>query len=310
MGISQNIFSFSLFLLVGWLALAGSVWAGSGYKPSGAPAQESEYIFGPHPYSNPQDVFADYEPIMRYLEHKLPGTRFKIETSRDYADYESKLVAKRFHFSLPNPYQTVFSLDHGYRVIAKMTPDEDFRGLIVARTDKNLQSARDLSGKTLCFPSATAVAATMLPLLYLHEVQGVAVKQDIQIKYVGSQFSSMLNAYSGDATACGTSVRFWRIWSKDNPDKAREMRVIFKTEPLPHNAFIARGDIDTKLAKQVASVLAGMDKDKDLDQKQFKADQQHFELGNNASYKPMQEFLRRYQHAIGLPPSMKILNTK
>lgn len=307
MSITRRVITFSLVL---FLSFWGTARSDSIYKPTGTPAKESVFIFGPHPYSNPQDVFEDYEPIMRYLERKLPGTRFQVEASKNYADYEAKLAAQRFHFSLPNPYQTVFSLEHGYRVIAKMTPDEDFRGLIVARIDKNIHTAQDLSGKTLCFPSATAVAATMLPLLYLQEVQGVAVKQDIRIRYVGSQFSSLLNAYTGEATACGTTVRFWRTWSKENPDKASQMRVIWKTEPLPHNAIIARSDVDPKLAQQVASVLAGMDQDKDLDQQQFKVDQQHFELAGNASYKPMQDFLRRYDRAIGLPQAMKSWNPK
>lgn len=307
MSTARRVITFSLVLLLfSW----GSVLADSIYKPTGAPTKESEFIFGPHPYSNPQDVFEDYEPIMRYLERKLPGTHFQIEASKNYADYEAKLAAQRFHFSLPNPYQTVFSLEHGYRVIAKMTPDEDFRGLIVARIDKKLHSAQDLSSKTICFPSATAVAATMLPLLYLQEVQGVEVKQDIQIRYVGSQFSSLLTAHTGDVAACGTTVRFWRTWSKENPDKAKQMQVLWKTDSLPHNAIIVRSDVDPKLAQQVASVLAGMDKDKDLDQQQFKADQQHFEPASNSTYKPMQDFLRRYDQAIGLPPSMKIQNPK
>ena len=181
--------------------------ADSAYKPSAAPAKGDVYVFGVHPYSNPQDVFEGYEPIMRYLESRVPGTRFRVETSRDYADYEEKLAAQRFHFSLPNPYQTVLSLKYGYRVIAKMTPDDDFRGLIVARIDRNLHSPKDLAGKIVCFPSPTAVAATMLPLLYLHG-NGLDVKHDFQTRYVGSQFSSIMNAYSGDAAACGTTVRF------------------------------------------------------------------------------------------------------
>jgi phosphonate transport system substrate-binding protein len=299
---------FTLILFLG--AFPGYLLADTTYKPSGALVPENVYIFGPHPYSNPQDVFADYEPIMRYLESKIPGTRFQVEASKSYAEYEEKLSARRFHFSLPNPYQTVISFKYGYRVIAKMTPDDDFRGLVVARTDKNIKSARDLTGKTLCFPSATAVAATMLPLLYLKEIEGIEVKHSIKIDYVGSQFSSMLNAYTGDASACGTSVRFWRTWSRENPDKAKQMRVIWQTKSLPHNAFIARTDIDSRLAQQVASALVGMDKDRELDQKQFSIDQQHFEYANNASYKPMQEFLRRYDQTIGLPPSMKSSESK
>lgn len=301
-------YSPALILLV-CLFFTGIAQADSGYKPSGIYTQENVFIFGPHPYSNPQDVFKDYEPIMRYLERKLPGTRFQIETSKDYVDYEEKLAAQRFHFSLPNPYQTIFSLEHGYRVIAKMTPDDDFRGLIVARTDKHIRSAHDLSGKTLCFPSATAVAATMLPLLYLQEIQGLAAK-DIKLQYVGSQFSTMLTAFTGDVAACGTTVRFWRNWSKENPDKAKHMRVLWKTKALPHNAIISRSDVDPKLAQQLASVLAGMDKDQDLDQTQFKLDQQHFELGSNTSYKPMRDFLLRYDQAIGLPLSMQTRTPK
>lgn len=302
MGFARRVINFAL---VFFLFFCESTQADTTYKPSGATAQEDVFIFGPHPYSTPQAMFEDYEPIMRYLERMIPGTHFQIETSKDYAEYEEKLAAKRFHFSLPNPYQTIFSLEHGYRVIAKMTPDDDFRGLIVARTDKNIRSARDLAGQTLCFPSPTAVAATMLPLLYLQEVQGLAVKRDIKIQYVGSQYSTMLTAFTGDVAACGTSVRFWRFWSKENPDKASQMRVLWKTEPLPHNAIIARSDINAKLAQQVAVTLAGMDKDKDLDQMQFKVDQQHFELGSNATYKTVRDFLRRYERTLGLPASMK-----
>lgn len=288
------------------LTSSGSALADSGYKPSGVAARDDTLVFGIHPYTNPQDLFEAYAPIVRYLERKIPGAKFQVEASKDYADFEAKLAARRFHFAMPNPYETLLSLEHGYRVIAKMTPDEDFRGLIVARADQNLHTPRDLNGKTLCFPSPTAVAGTMLPLLFLHE-QGVDAKQ---IRYVGSQFSSILNAYAGDAAACGSTVRFWRVWSRDNPDKAKDMAVLWKTEALPHNGIVARDDVSPQLAQQVAAALAGMDKDKELDQKQFKADQAHFELAGNATYKPMLEFLKRYEQAIGLPAQMKLKTAK
>jgi phosphonate transport system substrate-binding protein len=287
-----------------FLTFCGSTLADDGYKPTGVAAKDDTLIFGIHPYTNPQELFEAYTPIMRYLERKMPGTKFQVEASKDYADFEAKLAARRFHFAMPNPYETLLSLEHGYRVIAKMTPDEDFRGLIVARADKHLHTPRDLNGKTLCFPSPTAVAGTMLPLLFLHE-QGVDTRKE-SIRFVGSQFSSILNAYAGDAAACGSTVRFWRIWSRDNPDKAKEMVVLWKTDSLPHNGIVARDDINAQMAQRVATALAGMENDKELDQRQFKADQAHFELADNATYKPMLDFLKRYEQAIGLPAQMKI----
>lgn len=295
-----------LVLAATWFTLIacnGNAMAEGGYRPSGTAAAETAFIFAPHPYLNPQDLYSAYEPIMRYLERKIPGTRFSVETSRDYADYEAKITARRFHFGLPNPYQTVFSLDHGYRVIAKMKPDEDFRGMMVARKDRKLTNPRDLAGKPLCFSSATAVAATMLPMLHLHEL-GLNVKEN-PIKYVGSPISAIMNAYTGDAHACGTTVRFWRNWSRDNPDKAKELETLWMTGTLPHNGVIARNDVPAAITQQVALVLAGLDKDPDLDQSQFKLGQAHFELGSNDTYQTMTSFLKRYDESIGLPPQMK-----
>lgn len=276
-----------------------------GYTPSGAVPARENLVFGVHPYTNPQDLFDAYAPIMRYLEKKIPGTRFQVEGARDYADFEYKLAAGRYHFALPNPAQTVTSLAQGYRVIAKMTPDDDFRGIIIVRADRVVSAPKQLVGKSLCFTSDTAVAATMLPLLYLHE-HGLNVAKDIQIRHVGSQFSSILNALTDEYAACGSTVRFWRAWSRDHPKKAEKMRILWRTEPLPHNGVVARNDVAPDLARQVAEALAGMDKDQDLDQKQFRIDQQHFELATDAAYKPVIEFLRRYDQAIGLPERMKL----
>lgn len=291
---------------VSWLfvlAISNSAAAADGYRPSGTAPSETTYIFAPHPYLNPQDLYSAYEPIVRYLERKIPGTRFSVETSRDYADYEAKIAARSFHFGLPNPYQTVYSLGHGYRVIAKMTPDENFRGMMVARKDHKLRNPQDLAGKPLCFSSPTAVAQTMLPMLHLHDL-GLNVKTN-PVKYVGSPISAIMHAYSGEAVACGTTVRFWGNWSRNNPDKAQELETLWPTSTLPHNGVIVRNDVPPALAQKVGAVLAGMDKDPELDQSQFKVGQAHFEAGSNDTYAPMSAFLKRYDEAIGLPAQMK-----
>lgn len=295
--------------LLGLLALCLTTLAfAQGYRPTGAAAAETAYIFGVHPYTNPQSMLEDYTPVIRYLEQQMPGTRFEIEASKDYADYEAKLAAKRFHFSLPNPYQTLIALEHGYKVVAKMTPDENFRGLIIARTDSPIRQPADLNGKTLCFVSPTAVAATMLPLLHLAR-QGVDVKS-LQLKYVGSQDSTILNTYAGDAAACGSTVRFFGSWAKKNPERAKEIQVLWRTQSLPHNGFVARDDVPPAVARRAAELLAGLDKDPAVDQGQFKKNQQHFELATDETYRPMRTFLADYDKAIGLPAGMRVFVDK
>lgn len=86
--------------------------------------------------------------------------------SRDYATFEMRLYANRFHFALP-PLQTLISLQHDYRVIAKMGDDQMFRGIIVMRRDANIMFVDDLEGADLSFPAPTALAASMLPKHFL-----------------------------------------------------------------------------------------------------------------------------------------------
>lgn len=293
-----------LRLFATW-ALAGLSGLGLAqeYRPSGGVASAVTYVFGVHPYSSPQDIYLHYTPILRYLESKLPGARFEVEASRDYADYEAKLADRRFHFSLPNPAQTVTSFEHGYRVIAKMTPDDDFRGLFIARAADAPTHPKELTGQSLCFTSPSALAGTLQPLMWLHD-QGVDVKS-LKIRHVGSQFSSILNAWSGEYAACGSTSRFFRTWSRANPEKARELKVLWRTPPLPHNAVVARDDVPAEVADRVARALAGLDRDPAVDQSQFRIDQQHFELAGNDAYKPVSDFLRRYERSIGLPASLK-----
>jgi len=294
----------SISLLFALLLTLSTPTLAQGYKPTGTVATQETYIFGIHPYTNPQDLFDAYAPIMQYLEQKLPGTRFEVEASRDYPDYEAKLAARRFHFSLPNPAQAVASFEHGYRVIAKMTPDDDFRGLFIARSDEAPASPKALTGQPICFTSATALAGTLQPLMWLHD-QGVDVKT-LKIRYVGSQFSSILNAWSGEFAACGSTSRFFRTWLRNNPDKTKDIKELWRTPPLPHNAVIARDDVAAEVAVKVAKALAGLDKDAAVDQSQFRIDQQHFELADNSAYKPVIDFLRRYDAAIGLPAQIKL----
>jgi hypothetical protein len=68
--------------------------------------------------------------------------------------------------------------------------------------------------------------------------------------------------------------------------------------------------VPADVATRVAKALAGLDKDPAVDQSQFHFDQQHFELADNGAYKPVVEFLRRYDAAIGLPDQIKLPRTR
>lgn len=288
-------------IMLAWLGSA----ACADYRPSAGGAEaESVYVFGFHPHLNPQELYAAYRPILDYLERRLPGTRFRLEGARDYAEFEARLAARHYHFALPNPVQTLAAQRAGYRVIAKNYPDDDFRGMLVARRGRVHQLA-DLAGEVLCFPSETAVAATLLPLDHLYR-HGVDVRR-IERRYVRTQVAAILAAHAQEAAACGVSARFYRAFAKEEPDKAQALEVLFVTEPALHNAVVARADIDKATADAVAHALVDLARDPTVDASVFKLGQHRFELASDATYAPFRRFLERYDRQIGLPAAIRAL---
>ncbi|MCK5071270.1 MAG: PhnD/SsuA/transferrin family substrate-binding protein, partial [Desulfocapsa sp.] len=124
-----SVFNYSLLLLI----LISLLMAGcdngdqDSYTPrfsENPPRVVVEYILGVHPLHNPKRLHEIFGPITDYLTEQIPGAVFQIEASRNYAAFDEKLYSGHFHFALPNPYQTVNSLKHGYTVFGKMADDE------------------------------------------------------------------------------------------------------------------------------------------------------------------------------------------
>ena len=101
------------------------------YEPSYAeapavPDDQIEYLFAVHPLHNPRRLFEVYQPLVERINlAAAPAFRVKLETSRDYGSFEQKLGARKVHFAVPNPYQTLESERNGYRIAGKMGNDQE-----------------------------------------------------------------------------------------------------------------------------------------------------------------------------------------
>ncbi len=271
-----------------------------GYKPTTVAVQKYELIVGIHPYLNTQKTFLAYEPIIRYLEKNIPSTRFTLETSLDYADYERKLYAGHFDLALPNPLQTLQSTKHGYHIVAKMKPDSAFRGVIVARKEYKIRFVEQLRHKAISFPASTALAATLMPKMFLYE-RGLNVDKDAFPRYVGSQYSSIMNAYSKDTVAAATWPTPWIRWQQENPQKAQEMELIWETPSLINNGFVVRSNLDHNLSEKIVTLLCALDTSSEGKKLLEDAGFEGFERASEKTYLPVEKFLKKYDSALGLP---------
>ncbi|MDD5332849.1 MAG: phosphate/phosphite/phosphonate ABC transporter substrate-binding protein [Rhodoferax sp.] len=291
-------------LLLGFMALLlvacgqneGGKTAGPQFAAQ-APVASREYVFAIHPLHNPVRLFEIYQPVIDHLNRNIPGTTFKLEASRNYEEFDKKLYTRQFDFALPNPYQTLNSLEHGYHVIAKMGDDYKFTGVILVRRDSGIQKLADLKGKKVSYPARTALAATLMPQYYLH-THGLDVNRDIENLYVGSQESSIMNVYLGQVAAGVTWPLPWEAFQKEHPEMARELELKWETEPMLNNGVVARDDVPAPLAERVAQLLDTLHTTAEGRAMLARMPLSRFELADDRRYRVIADFLRQFSQTV------------
>jgi phosphonate transport system substrate-binding protein len=282
-------------------ALAGcQVEPRATYAPSyGArPARElAVYRLAVHPLHNPQRLAEVYGPIVAHLNQRLGGPVLQLEAARSYEEFESKLYGRNYELALPNPHQTLHALHSGYRVFGKMGDDQRFRGLILVRRDAGLLRVEQLRGTTVSFPAPTALAATMLPLWYLH-THGLDANRDIRRRYTGSQESSIMSVYLGDSAAAATWDVPWEAFQRSRPEMAAALVVRWITDPLLNNSLMARDDVPPDLVQRVGALLFALHESPEGARLLAQIPISRFEPASAETYGPVQAFLDTYERTI------------
>lgn len=231
--------------------------AGPLYGTKPLKQEQRTFSFAVHPLHNPARLNKAYQPLVDYLNSHLPDARIELEASRDYATFENKLKSRQPALILPNPWQTLQSINNGYHVIATAGDPEEFRGLFITRLDSGIKIPSDLINKTVSYPSPTALAACIMPQFYLHQ-QGIDMNRQVKNIYVGSQESSIMNAYLGRSAVAATWPVPWRAFQKEHPEEAAKLKVIWQTPHLINNSVMVRDDLPEELAAGITDLLLGL----------------------------------------------------
>lgn len=290
---------FSILLAAAWLAACGPAPQDKGPSYGKAPEYGGLPVFrlAVHPLHNPGKLFESYQPLIDRLNRDLPAARFVLEASRDYQDYEKKFRQRGPEFLLPNPWQTLEAMKVGYRVLAMAGEADDFKGIFIVRRDSRIGKPADLKGKTVSYPSTTALAACIMPQYWLYE-RGIDVNRDIRNLYVGSQESAIMSAYLGESAVGVTWPPPWRAFQKDHPEEAAELKLLWETPPLINNSFMARDDVPLALAAAVRQLLVGLDSSPEgrviLDGMRTA----RFHTADEASYQVVKNFIDRFEREV------------
>ncbi len=289
-------------LIVFWLLFVASCsppQENLGPKFGTAPAQTTTptYIFAVHPLYNPTKLFSSYQALVDYLNRHLENTQIALEASRDYSAFEEKYKNGEPDIILPNPWQTLQAMEYGYEVIAMAGEPSDFKGIFIVRKDSSISQPADLMGKSVSYPAATALAACIMPQYFLFQ-NGIDVNHDIQNLYVGSQESSIMNVYLKQAAAGATWPPPWRMFQREHPQEASELKLIWETESLVNNSIMVRKDLPLELREQIKTLLLTLHETKEGREILANMDTARFLDADDKDYEIVREYVTRFEQEV------------
>lgn len=270
-----------------------------GPKYGKAPVSQTTpiYHFAVHPFENPAKLTLVFQPIVDYLNSRLKGGQLTLEASKDYSTFEKKYKDRKPEFLLPNPWQTLQAIQAGYNVIAMAGEPKDFKGIFIVRRDGDISEMADLKGKTISYPSPTALAACIMPQYFLY-THGIDVNKDVENRYVGSQESSIMNVYLKMTSAGATWPTPWRTFQKEHPKEASQLKVIWETESLINNSVMIRNDLPADIRNQVQKYLIEMHKSKQGKTILSNMETARFILATDKDYDIVQKYIDRFEKQV------------
>ena len=255
------------------------------------------YRFLPYPLYNPQKLSETFQPLVDYLNRQVPAANLQLETSRDYQAFEKKFRAREAEFLMPNPWQTLEAQKVGYHVISMWGDAADFKGIFIVRKDSGIKVPADLKGKVVSYPSRTALAAAIMPQYFLHQ-NGIDINKDIQNNYVGSQESSIMNAYLGQSIAGATWPPPWRLFQKDHPAEAAQLKMMWETPSLINNSVMARDDVPQAIREGVRRALLDLPNTPEGKKILAGMETARFHVADDASYDIVRDYIKRFEKEV------------
>jgi len=209
--------------------------------------QDKEYIVGIVPQFETRRLHQIWQPILNYLFQET-GHKLILRGSPTIPDFETEFMQGKFDFAYMNPYHIMLANQiQGYLPLVR-DRGRTLYGVLVVRKDSNINSVKELAGKTLAFPAPNALGAS------LQIRQEITDKFRIKINpiYVKTHDSVYLSVLLGEAAA-GGGVQKTLDLQIDHYRAA--LKIIHRTEDVVPHPFSAHPRVPLNVQEDIKLAL-------------------------------------------------------
>ncbi|MBI4818164.1 MAG: phosphate/phosphite/phosphonate ABC transporter substrate-binding protein [Deltaproteobacteria bacterium] len=231
-------------------------------------AEAKPLTFGVQPQWSRERTQRMFQPLVDYLSEKT-GQEIRLRVSEDYGGLLDEIASGVIDLAKIAPYGYVVARKTmGVRIFAsELTMGRPFyHGLIITRRDSGLRSVEDLRGRSFSYTDPNSTSGFIYPRALLVSRGMDPDAYFAKSHYAGSHDACIRGVAAKDVDACAT----WDVALEDETNSALfgvdgdELQVVYRTEPIPNDAYVARSDLDPAIVEAVQSALFELSRDPEL----------------------------------------------
>ena len=262
----SQVVRFLIFICLLSVLMAGCREQQRQESANAAAAAGEEFHIGIVPERNIFHQRERYEPLARYLSEKL-GITIELSMLVTYENIVDNIQSRELDAVFLGSFAGAVALKKlGARPLARPQYSDGtstYRGLLFARKDSGIATARDMEGKIFAFTDKGTTAGWLLPLHYFKE-------NDIddpfswfgEMYFTGTHEDAIVDVLNGKADiGAAKDTVFYQLAQTDSRILA-ELKILAMSPPVPENAllFVRKNE---PLQKAMKKVLLTMHQDEE-----------------------------------------------
>lgn len=220
----------------------------------------NKYSLSVTPRFSSQEILSRLGPLAQFLGEKMHNP-VEIVLAADFNSYEERLKAGEFDIAFSNPiHYSKASATNEVIAMEEKDTGAHIRGIIIARADSNIKTAKDLIGKSVSIVSWTSTAGFLSQKVFLEE-QGINVKTQLKIQeaHDNKQENVVLSVYYGDVEAGFINEDALHIVDRYVP--SNQIKIITETTWLPGWALSVKRALPEMVKARIREAVLGLSDD-------------------------------------------------
>jgi phosphonate transport system substrate-binding protein len=206
-----------------------------------------------------------YEPLGEHLSRKT-GTKVTFKILPRYGNIIDSFKSSGLDGAFFGSF--TYTLAHakvGVEVLARpvaLDNTSTYYGMIFARKDSRIRTARDMKGKRFAFVDKATTAGYLLPLDYFHKY-GISNYEEYlkEAYFTGTHEDAIYDVLNRKADIGAAKNTVFQRLAMADPRIMKELVVLERSPDVPENALALRKDIDASVRDLLKDALLKMNLD-------------------------------------------------